>query len=424
MKHFKLAVIFLVIGISAVFLFSFLFPPKEIFINYPAPELFFWRVRAIDTMRYSRDLSREKMNDLSFDEVIDEQIRNIAATGATHVAIDTPYDKEFIPMLARWVSAARKRKIKVWFRGNLSGWERWFDYESMTREEHISQIGDFITDNPDLFEDGDIFSSCPECENGDMGDPRELVDVIEYRKFLIKEYQATKSAFRKIGKQVDANFFSMNGDVAKLVMDKKTTAALDGVVVIDHYVETPEILVKDLEDIAAQSGGEVVLGEFGAPISGVHGEMTPEEQAQWINKVLVLAVRSKQIIGVNYWLNVGGSTEIWKSDGEQLPAVEIIQEFYAPEASYGIVTDGLGNPIKDAKVSNLERNVFTDKNGYFELPVVKRSDLKLIVSAENYKSSEQNIGENTDVVHVTLSKEQEDIFFRIKMFFKDKFDRS
>lgn len=421
MKHLNRAAIFLVEGIFILFLFSFLFPPKEVFINYAKPELFFWRVRSIDTMRYSRDLSREKMNDLSFDEVIDKQIRDIAATGATHVAIATPYDKEFIPMLSRWVSAARKNKIKVWFRGNLSGWEKWFEYDSITREVHISQIRDFIIDNPNLFEDGDIFSSCPECENGGPGDPRETDDVVGYRKFLINEYQAARSAFRKIGKNVDANYFSMNGDVAKLVMDKKTTAALDGIVVIDHYVETPEILIKDLEDIAAQSGGEVVLGEFGAPISGVHGEMTSEEQAQWISKVLVLAVKSKEIVGVNYWLNVGGSTEIWKSNGEQLPAVEIIRQFYKPEVAYGLVTDSLGNLIKGAKVSNLERNVFTDKNGYFEMPAVKSLDPKFIVSAKNYKPLEQNIEENIGAVHILLEKEQEDILFMIKMFFKNKF---
>src|SRR3989304_760988 len=66
-----------------------------------------WPVQAIDTMKYSRDLAREKLNDPSFDAVIDEQVRIIAETGATHVAIATPYDEEFLPFLTRWVSAAR-----------------------------------------------------------------------------------------------------------------------------------------------------------------------------------------------------------------------------------------------------------------------------------------------------------------------------
>ena len=46
-------------------------------------------------MKYSRDLSREKLKDPSFDVVIDKQVKAIAETGATHVAISTPYDEEF-----------------------------------------------------------------------------------------------------------------------------------------------------------------------------------------------------------------------------------------------------------------------------------------------------------------------------------------
>ena len=63
----------------------------------------------------------------------------------------------------------------------------------------------------------------------------------------------------------------MNGDVAKLVMDKQTTASMDGIVVIDHYVATPEQLALDIRRIAEGSGGNVVLGEFGVPIPNIHG---------------------------------------------------------------------------------------------------------------------------------------------------------
>ncbi len=418
MKHLNLAAAFLFGGIFMIFLFSFLIPPKDVFLNYAAPSLNFWPIRSIDTMKYSRDLSREKMNDSSFDETIDKQVRNIAAAGATHVAIATPYDKEFVPMLTRWVLAARKYKLNVWFRGNLSGWEGWFDYESITRAQHIKLIGEFIASNPDLFQDGDIFSSCPECENGGPGDPRRTGGAAEYRKFLIQEYQASKSAFAKIGKRVDANYFSMNGDMARLIMDKKTTAALDGAVVIDHYVKTPEKLLKDAESIASQSGGKVVLGEFGAPIPDIHGKMTPEEQSQWISKSLVLLAGSKNIIGINYWLSVGGSTEIWDGDGKQLPAAETIREFYKPETIYGIITDSLGNSISGAEISNLGRTFFTDKNGYFEFPVVKNLDAELAISAENYISLERDIKESIGAVHITLDKKQEDLMYKMRMFIK------
>jgi len=37
----------------------------------------------------------------------------------------------------------------------------------------------------------------------------------------------------------------MNKDVADSVMDPQTTSALDGIVVIDHYVRTPDILADE-----------------------------------------------------------------------------------------------------------------------------------------------------------------------------------
>ena len=85
-------------------------------------------------MKYSRDLAREKLDDPSFDKIIDKQMADISATGANYVAIGTPYDAEFIPMLKRWVASARKHNLHVWFRGNFSGWEEWFDYPKIDHD--------------------------------------------------------------------------------------------------------------------------------------------------------------------------------------------------------------------------------------------------------------------------------------------------
>src|SRR3990167_4248908 len=70
-----------------------------------------WEFQSIDTMKYSRDLSREKLNDPSFNTIINQQVAQIAGTGATHIAIATPYDEEFYPMLVRWVASARRNNL-------------------------------------------------------------------------------------------------------------------------------------------------------------------------------------------------------------------------------------------------------------------------------------------------------------------------
>lgn len=286
-------------------------------------------IRSIDTMKYSRDLSREKANDPSFDQIINKQIADISSTGATYVAIDTPYDEEFIPMLKKWVTTARNYHLKVWFRGNWSGWEGWFDYPLITPSEHIQKTKQFILTHSDLFVDGDIFTSCVECENGNLGDPRKTNRVVQYRNFLIEEYQASKNSFTQIGKNVPSNFYSTNYDVAKLIMDKPTTRALGGIVVIDHNTPNPTKLKEDIKELAQSSGGKIVLGEFGAPILEIHGQMNDQQQAQWLKETLTVLFQTPEIIGLNYWTSVGGSTQLWTPDGISKPSSNIIRQFYS-----------------------------------------------------------------------------------------------
>jgi hypothetical protein len=120
----------------------------------------------------------------------------------------------------------------------------------------------------------------------------------------------------------------MNGDAARAVMDRDTTKALGGIVVVDHYVATPEQLANDIRDYAYRSGGKVVLGEFGAPIPDIHGNMTEDQQALWIDNALRDISGIKELIGVNYWTNKGGSTQIWNDDDTPRTAVSVIKKYY------------------------------------------------------------------------------------------------
>lgn len=364
-----------------------------------------WVIQSIDTMKYSRDLARAKLNDDDFSQVIDTQVRNIAETGANYVAIDTPYDQEFLPMLSRWVLAARKYNLHVWFRGNFSGWENWFGYPRITRAQHMEKTQSFILDHPDIFEDGDIFSACPECENGGPGDPRHTGDVSGFRNFIITEYALAQGAFEEIGKKVSANYYPMNADVAKLVMDKQTTLSMGGVVVVDHYVNSPETLVDDIRKIQEKTGGKIVLGEFGAPIPGIHGKMTEPQQAQWIESVLGKLITVSWVDGVNYWSNAGGTTGIWDKDGKAFSAVPIIKKYFKPEIVFGIVTDERNYPISGARVSFLGKEVISRDNGYFELrSVTTNLPFEMSVSAGEFLDQKITIALSDKQIHVVLRK--------------------
>lgn len=333
-----------------------------------------WKFQSIDTMKYSRDLAREKENDESYDAEIEKQVKLIKDTGATHIAIGTPYDDEFIPYMKRWVNAARANGLHVWFRGNLSGWEGWFDYEKIDRKTHTEKIRSFILNNPDLFQDGDIFTSCPECENGGPGDPRFIGDVEEYRSFLIGEYGITKKAFEEIHKNVKANYYSMNGDVAKLVMDKETTTALDGIVTIDHYVSSVDKFINDINEYAQMSGGKVVLGEWGAPIPDIHGDMTQAEQAEWIDKAMEKILYQTDIEGMNYWTHEGSSTALWSNEDEPRKAVGIISKYYNPRRVSGEIKDTKGNIIENVELKTT-KNTQTITHGTYTVPLLYAEQL-------------------------------------------------
>lgn len=287
-----------------------------------------WKFQSIDTMKYSRDRAREMFSDPEYPAQVETQVSNIAKTGANYIAIGTPYDDEFHSVLQLWVQTARKHNLRVWFRGNFSGWEQWFGYSAIDEKTQTEKTRQFILNNASLFEDGDVFSACPECENGahfSTGDPYRTA---QYRQFIITNYQTAKAAFKQINKNVASNLYSMNLDVAKAVMDKPTTDALDGLVVIDHYVKDPQELAQDVVTLSQASGGDVILGEMGAPIPDINGPMTDDQQKKWLLDSLLLLSANENLVGVNYWVNRDGSTALWNADNSPRPAVDIITQFY------------------------------------------------------------------------------------------------
>lgn len=291
-----------------------------------------WPVKSVDTMKYSRDMALEYQKLESVDEIIDAQVKSISSTGANYLAIGTPYDEPFIPILKKWTESARKYRLNIWFRGNFSGWQGWFNHKKITSNgEHIKLISEFISKNNDLFENGDIFDPCPECENGGSGDPRDTKRVKEYRNFLINERTAALAGFQKISKEVNV-VYSMNFDVAKLIMDKETARALGGLVVIDHYVKSPRKLSEDITYLANEADAQILLGEFGAPIPDIHGVFSEQEQADWINQSLDLISGQGEVIGLNYWVSHGGTTAIFNSRNSQKPAAYILEKYFRLES--------------------------------------------------------------------------------------------
>lgn len=380
----------------------------------------YWDIQSVDTMKLSRDLAREKLKDSNFEIVIREQVKKIAEVGATHIALGTPYDEEFLPFLRRWVKEARKNKLNVWFRGNFSGWEGWFGYPRIKAQEHLQKTREFILNNPDLFIEGDIFTACTECENGSLGDPRETKDVSGFREFIVSLNDTASWAFRSIGKNVSTNFFSMNLDVAFLVMDKETTKALGGIVVIDHYVKDPEKLLEDVRKISEKTNSKVVLGEFGAPIPDIHGDMTDLEQSEWVAKALALLSKEEVLLGLNYWVATSGTTSLWNEDGSQRPVVAVLKSYFSPNLLSGRVVDEKGNYLQEAKISVGTKKILSDRQGEFSIPKVP-SLTNILVEKEGYELV--NIPLNNFSGEIILPKSKKNLFFKIRKYINEIFLR-
>src|SRR6185503_14638841 len=204
--------------------------------------------------------------------------------------------------------------LQVWFRGNFSAWEGWFGYQKFSDpNEHIKLTKQFISNHPELFEDGDIFSPVPEAENGVIGDPRQNGKVDEFNTFLENSYTNCTDAFKQINKHVDCGYFSMNGDIAKQVLTKQTVANIGNRVVIDHYIDSPEKMSADLDFLHNKfPDAKIVLGEFGAPIPDINGDMTDEQQADFVKSLMDVFVNKRSFVeGMNYWTFLGSSTAIF-----------------------------------------------------------------------------------------------------------------
>ncbi|MBL8031746.1 MAG: carboxypeptidase regulatory-like domain-containing protein [Candidatus Doudnabacteria bacterium] len=397
-----LAILFLI----AVAVFAFQFPrstnPQAAVQANAAPVLpepppgQLWHFQCIDTMKYSRDAAREFLDGPTKSaQFIAAEVAIIKSLGATCVSVGTPYDEEFIPLLKQWTTAIHAAGLQVWFRGNFAGWEGWFNYPLLKNTaEHYNKTYSFIVDHPDLFTEGDIFSPAPEAENGLLGSPwasssarKALVD------FAWKSSDTCQRAVAVIQKKVHCGYFSANGDVARDVYTRDVLQKAGAVTVIDHYISSTVQYGRDLDVYAQKHKLPIVIGEFGAPIPDLNGDLTEQEQAQYVGELLrQFYTHKKQILGLNYWVLRGGSTQLLNNDGSERAVMEVIRDYFLPGQIVGTVVDGIGRPVKNAVVTTGDgvQSIRTNAKGNFALSTPPGA-LELQVGANGYSSLTERV---------------------------------
>jgi len=380
-----------------------------------------WQYQCVDTMKTSRDRARnwQQAQDAHADTA--RQVRAIKSLGANCIAIDTPYDKEFLPYLKTWVKEARKNKLHIWFRGNFSSWEGWFDYpKGMSSEDLFAKTTDFITENPDLFEDDDIFTPAPEGENGGPFNQVEKDEHEAYRKFLLTEHQITKDAFTKIGKNVDVNWMSMNGGLAKRMFDQETIDGLGKVVTLDHYIKTAPEMGEFIDYFANKYGAKTIIGEFGAPIPEINGAMTEDEQANFIDSLFQELYKKKSnVIGVNYWVIYDSSTALYNQDFSERKAADVVRKYFNPNIIKGKVVDEKGKALPGVfvKLFNTPDTTTTDKDGNFSF-ITPNDTVTLYASDKIRTPAQKNVSltKKKSSVKLVLRSKHESFIQKVRKF--------
>lgn len=397
-------------------------PPVEIVSTQKLTGTPLFPTQCVDTMKVSRDKAKEHKSRKDQQAEIKKQVGIIASLGANCVVVATPYNEEFLPYLKLWIAEARARNLRVWFRGNFAEWEGWFGHKkTMTTDEHHARTKQFILSHPELFKDGDIFTSAPEAENGAPFSPIDTPQkYTAYRQFLQDQVRLSDEAFGEIGKDVTTNWLSMSGGVAKGLLTKEVLNQTGNIVTLDHYVQSVDEMEEYLMYFHKKYGSNLVVGEFGAPIPDINGKMDSKKQAEFVDELLNnLYTNSSFIDGVNYWTLSDSSTALVDAKGLEKPVVTSLKNYYLPAVISGTVQDAKGAPLRNITLQTEDgiRTVTTDKNGEFSLTVPAKP-FKLIVK-KNGKYGKVTIqlepkqAEKTTIL-ITLKPQKAPLLYRFK----------
>lgn len=371
-------------------------------------------------MKESRDRAYDWGKNPTAKSMIVRTLEMVKSLGANCVSVSTPYDEQFIPILTLWVGEARRMGLSVWFRGNFSGWEGWFDYPKFSDiGEHHKKTYELITKHQQLFENGDIFTPAPEPENGVIGDPRSTGENEKFLKFMTDSFDNCIAAFAQIKKQVNCGYFSTNGDVAAQILNKETVEKLGNIVVIDHYVDDSERFGSDILTLHKNLNAKVAVGEFGAPIPDIHGTMTEDDQAKFVQKLFDKLYEYREFIpAVNYWVLSGGTTAIIDEKGNMRKAAQVVRNYYKQATVVGNVQNTLGESLGNSRVAIGEKiaQLTTDNSGDFTA-IVPGGSHRITVENDSYGVATELLeipAGDTASLKITLVPKEAFLIYRLR----------
>ncbi len=268
-----------------------------------------------------------------------QEYKNLLANPSEcYVALAVPYDN--LTKYTNYVTDARTKGFKVWHR---SHWNRWQgdngEDADMTAQEYLDDTYDFIVENPTLFADGDLFTTCVECNNADGENTTnpfrtdDVFDFTKYNRFCRDQVTYANAAFLAIGKSVRTNLLSFSlslldlngqsldsgdGGNASGIDDAGMVAWFDSMVTIDHYLSAD---YRDGTTYATNYAADMVKLKLAFPSCrfmigewGFHTQSAGSDGEQHgVYDAVSQVIRERSdIIGLNYWNHLGQTqSSLW-----------------------------------------------------------------------------------------------------------------
>lgn len=297
-----------------------------------------WEIRAVSSMKETKDKVCGQMPK----DYIETWVDRAKELGANYISISTPYENpacaSALAYTKLWVEVIRSRGLNVWHRHMPLAFEGIYDVPKDNSSPYLATISNYIQNNPDLFEENDIFTPIPEPQNGGIQGITYCYDNIcqfesaaDFNGWLRQSMQTSRNALANIGlpNLTRIGYFGFDGYVAwghnnpdwTGVLEDETVAQM-GNITIDHYPEivgdTMENSLNELE--ARYPGVPIVIGEWGV-ISGTN-------HSEQILASMNAAIRTS-VVGFNYWhMGAGGNESLVDYDLSPLPHYSTVQSFF------------------------------------------------------------------------------------------------
>lgn len=268
-----------------------------------------WAIQSIDVMKDTKDTICGQKDDTYIKNIVSKA----KELGANYVAISTPYDNpscgDATVYAKRWVDAIRAQGMHVWHRHMPLSFEGIYSVSKNNSSNYLDMISNYIKNNKDLFQDGDIFTPIPEPQNGGINGVTycangvcQFQSAASFNQWLRDAMTTSKNAFDSIGlHNVKIGYFGFDGFVAwgdqnpdwHGILEDSTVQQM-GNITIDHYPElVNETMDQSLTALQAKyPHTPIVIGEWGT----VNNQNIDQEVQDTMS-----AAKKHGVVGFNYW---------------------------------------------------------------------------------------------------------------------------